>query len=382
VAVDAAVVAMLVAAAADLALLSSLLRGRSRPQSRALAALLGASAWWAVAYAVELGAANAEVGMAAGALKYAGIVAVPPTMLLFVSRVTGRDRFVHPRSIALLAVEPVVVLALLLAPWTAAWFRSVDADLWPGRDAITVGPLFWAHMAYSLAVLAVAVGVLVVALARVSARYRPQSAALLVALVPPFLANALFNFEVQPLAELDLTPIALAVSGTLLVPLLASFPLFHLVPVARSTVVDVIDDAVVVLDGDLVVVDVNPAARRLLGAGLVGRPSRAVLPDVPALHHDDDGGGAGGGGGATRTRREAAVIATPAGPRHVEVDVTTLRAQGERGGRVVLIRDVTERHLVEARLERLAHYDVLTGLPNRVLFYDRLKQSLALARRN
>ncbi len=36
----------------------------------------------------------------------------------------------------------------------------------------------------------------------------------------------------------------------------------------------------------------------------------------------------------------------------------------------------------QAELERLAHYDMLTGLPNRTLLYDRLGQALALARRN
>ena len=47
-----------------------------------------------------------------------------------------------------------------------------------------------------------------------------------------------------------------------------------------------------------------------------------------------------------------------------------------------IAEDVTSRKLAEEQLLSLAHYDVLTGLPNRVLFYDRLKQSLAQARRN
>ena len=62
-------------------------------------------------------------------------------------------------------------------------------------------------------------------------------------------------------------------------------------------------------------------------------------------------------------------------------------------GRVIGIvgvnRDISDyKRMEEAlrqnveRFENLAHYDALTGLPNRVLFYDRLKQSLAHARRN
>jgi diguanylate cyclase (GGDEF)-like protein len=46
------------------------------------------------------------------------------------------------------------------------------------------------------------------------------------------------------------------------------------------------------------------------------------------------------------------------------------------------IVDITERKMIEERLKRLALYDELTGLPNRSLFFDRLHQLLALAKRH
>ncbi len=45
-------------------------------------------------------------------------------------------------------------------------------------------------------------------------------------------------------------------------------------------------------------------------------------------------------------------------------------------------RDVTERKMTQARLYNLAHHDNLTGLPNRILFLDRLKQAMSLAHRH
>jgi diguanylate cyclase (GGDEF)-like protein/PAS domain S-box-containing protein len=47
-----------------------------------------------------------------------------------------------------------------------------------------------------------------------------------------------------------------------------------------------------------------------------------------------------------------------------------------------IAEDITERKVAEEQLLLLAHYDHLTGLPNRPLFYDRLKQSLAQGHRS
>ena len=48
---------------------------------------------------------------------------------------------------------------------------------------------------------------------------------------------------------------------------------------------------------------------------------------------------------------------------------------------VAVLRDVTERRRLQERLERLAHYDPLTTLPNRALFFDRLEGAVARAHR-
>ncbi len=42
----------------------------------------------------------------------------------------------------------------------------------------------------------------------------------------------------------------------------------------------------------------------------------------------------------------------------------------------VLISDITQQKEAEQQLFRMAHYDILTGLPNRRLFYDRLDQAM------
>jgi len=49
----------------------------------------------------------------------------------------------------------------------------------------------------------------------------------------------------------------------------------------------------------------------------------------------------------------------------------------ENGGAVVLLQDVTERRDAEARINQLARYDALTGLPNRNMLRSRMETVLA-----
>lgn len=76
-------------------------------------------------------------------------------------------------------------------------------------------------------------------------------------------------------------------------------------------------------------------------------------------------------------------IKVPSGELWFELSIA--RKDDQRNGTptfIVLSRDITERNSAKARIEQLAFSDMLTGLPNRRLFLDRLRQSMAVSDRS
>lgn len=68
-------------------------------------------------------------------------------------------------------------------------------------------------------------------------------------------------------------------------------------------------------------------------------------------------------------------------PFPMELSVTEIEL-GDAHFFTAMLRDVSEQKLALKRIEQLAHFDALTHLPNRSLFYDRLGQSITMAKRN
>jgi diguanylate cyclase (GGDEF)-like protein/PAS domain S-box-containing protein len=116
----------------------------------------------------------------------------------------------------------------------------------------------------------------------------------------------------------------------------------------------------------------NPAACQLLGAApeeLIGRPLADWVPPAPeaSVQQPFDVG-----------QRETQVQRPDGRGAPVELTVSEVRLTGALQYMATL-SDITERHAAQDRLRTLANFDSLTGLPNRVLFRERLGQAMARA---
>lgn len=156
-----------------------------------------------------------------------------------------------------------------------------------------------------------------------------------------------------------------------------------------------IGDGVICTDAHGQVTYLNPMAERLTGWQAFDAASRDVDDVCPLLPGDAEGAGQGAAEpGPTPMRRALAgqgVVGPTRGVVLQRVDGTRFDVEetasaimdrhGQVTGAVMVLRDVTERVTMAQRMERMAHYDALTDLPNRVLLLDRARHDMAQARR-
>lgn len=348
-------------------------RRRGSPGRNSLCVAMLATAVWSFAYALELSATSTGNRELWGALKYVGVTLLPPAWLVFALQYTGRSGKLSPRFLAALAVEPVVVLALLATPGARHLIRFYPPGPPQPIPTANAGTLYWPHVIYSNVLVLTGSAILLITVMRVSRLYWRQSITLLVAICLPLIGNAMTDFNAPPFQHLDPSPLATSVAAWVLVLGVLRYRLLDLRPIARTLVVETMRDAVLVADAHGHVVDLNPAALSLLGrrAGeLVGRPVASVLAEFAEPMGFPDPG--------VYDLQFNALH----GERDMELAVTTLQdARGATAGRLLVLRDVTDRRELERELRQLAYTDRLTGLPNRALFQDRLEQALVMAER-
>jgi len=343
------ILALLLSAALSAAVAVYTWPRRRNPGALALFAIMMAAVVWTVGYALQEAAVGVRWQFFWVRVEYLGIVPVPTLWLLFALDYTGRGR--RWRRLALwLAPVP---LATAIAIWTNPLHRFFWTDLGahPLGSFITLrltpGLGFWLHTGYSYVLLLAGTLLLLSALVRSPLAYRSQLIAALLGVAAPWLANALTIFGVFPVPHLDLTPFAFVLSGLCFGFGLLRLQLLDLVPVARDIAVERMTDSFIVLDPELRVIDLNPAARRLLAQSprsAFGRPLVELLPAVDGVLARSDA--------APLTDQIALQLGSSLCHYDVELQSTVSSGRAQPGFLLVM-HDVTNRHRTEVHLRQL-----------------------------
>ncbi|GAC1342280.1 MAG: hypothetical protein NVSMB27_00960 [Ktedonobacteraceae bacterium] len=323
-------------------------RRRSAPGATTFLVLLLAAAEYSLGYVLELGSPDLSTVIFWNNIEWLGVVLLPSAWLIFTLQYTGQTRWLTRRMIVLLAIVPLITLLLV---WTNNMHGLIRSSSALASDAPfaalvgTNGAWFWVFLVYTYTLLllgALLIGSFIRTLMRATSLYHGQAIALLVAVLAPWVANALSIFGPRPFALLDFTPLGFTITGLALAWSLFRYQMLDLAPVARNIVVESMSDAVIVMDLQHRITDLNPAAEHLLGrsrAEVVGQSSlqaaSAWSEYIQRFYH-------------APTAHEELVLTVDGTPRSFDLRISPLTdRRGVVNGRLVVLRDVSERKQAE-----------------------------------
>lgn len=145
-------------------------------------------------------------------------------------------------------------------------------------------------------------------------------------------------------------------------------------------------DAIVIIGQAEEIAYWNPAAENIFGFKAdeaLGQNLHHLI--APPRHHDDSRCGfehfsMSGEGALIGKTLEMTALRKNGEEFPIELSISAMRMEGKWQA-LGIIRDVTERKKTEEQIRQLAFYDALTNLPNRRMLIDRLRQTLAQAKR-
>jgi PAS domain S-box-containing protein len=330
---------------------------------------------WTLFNALEFDVIGLEYKVLFSKLEYFGIAGIPALWLMFSLYYSRLSRWLTRRNAILLWIVPLITIGLVLTnEWHGLiWPRVYLASTAPGANAIYEhGLWFWISAAVDYAFLFCATFLIVRTAVRSQQVMRWQAYMLAAASIIPWIANGIYLAGLSPVPGLDLTPIGFALTGLIVAWAVFGFGLFNLLPVAREAVFENMPDGVIVLDEQDRIADINTAGQNLLGwvdRKMIGQPFVALLAGWPRL---------------IEMFRDAIEIKTefqpdPDRPVFVEIHISPLRdARGNLAGRVIVVRDISQRKALEKTRDDLIHtmvHDLRNPLSSIVFSLDLIHQS-------
>ncbi len=320
---------------------------REAPAGRPLSLLSASLAWWALCNALDFASTTLEGHIFWSQVSYVGIQAAPVLFFLFALEYSGHGRWLNRAHRLLIWVIPVIILALAATNGShhMIWSRII---LSPGTNSTIAifehGPGYWLAIVWIYALLIAGSILLLQTGFHSRDLYRRQAASILVGVPLPWLANVLYLMPFNPIPGVDLTPILFVGSCGVLLYGFTKLKLVDLVPVARSTLIEMMPDMLLVIDERRRIVDTNPAACELLKRSrgeLIGMDVRAALQEYSYLAERC----------TCMIPGEVVIVDAARGRRFLDLEITPLKDVG-RGvtGHMLHVRDITTRKMAEREI--------------------------------
>ncbi|MFT3892964.1 MAG: histidine kinase N-terminal 7TM domain-containing protein [Anaerolineales bacterium] len=319
---------------------------------------------WALAYAMELASRDLSMQIFWGKVQYFGIVSVSVLFFLFAITYT-QSHILKSKWLWAIWVFPLICVALI---WTndlhhLVWATISQKDF--GSYVVASfghGPIFYLFVAYSYIMLVGGTILLIRHTTKVQPEFRTQIFFMLFGVMVNWVGNIVYVLGINPVPELDWTPLGLILSGIIYSIALFQFRLLDLVPVAGETVLESMDDVVIVLDDNERVVYLNHAFEYYFQTDLsklIGGTVSSVFepwPDLVRLCNQHN-----------TIRSETAINIPGRDTLFFDTRVSNVRLRkGQSMGRVLVLDDITVQKQAESRATLFYDARVKGDTPDRI----------------
>lgn len=307
---------------------------------------------WTVFFIFELAATNLDLKIVLANIEFLGIDSLPVYWLGLTLAYTGHYRRWRYFVQGLLLV-PVLNQIIIWTTHLHHLFRNKPyLDTTTASFSILANDYsYWYYcvqVPFVMLIFLSTTVLLVRALRYASGLLRTQILYILVSTILPLLINFLYVLGLSPIANVNLTTVAFTFSGSLVVWSLLRYRFLDFMPVARSAIMDTLPDAWLVLDQAGRVVDLNHVALDIIGSTkqkVLGQPATTLLAEKTELLKCLE---------QATTNSEQDISWQQAGQAvHYALQINILKPdRGEASGKLLLLRDITQRKEAAAELER------------------------------
>ncbi len=314
-------------------------------------------------------------------LQYSGIAFTGVTWLIFTLVATKQTKYLNHKTILLFSVIPAITFLLALTNeyhhliWENIEFSGIAVQAEHGK-------WFVVHIVYSWLLIGIAT-----VLATVQYfRYRKKRSEFIAIIIAPLLVTLTNVNRIMgwvDMGELDTVSIAFTFSVVMFSWVVIKNNYLYMAPVALRAMVKNMQDAIIILDDELFIVDMNPAAEKLFAVkntDIIARHISELFADNKICREVIE-----------HSATELTINETKLQALTTRYPVRLSRADGV----LIVLRDITTlkntQHMLEQaqkellaaneELKILANTDALTGLANRRYFLEMLKLEMARVER-
>ncbi|HEC86521.1 MAG TPA: PAS domain S-box protein [Thermoplasmatales archaeon] len=316
---------------------------------------------WAAAFMFEMIVSSENLMMLFAKIQYIGVSFVPVAWFSFCSIYAGKfDNIVRGRLFYLLTIIPILTIILVFTNESHGliWSKIDFSNIGVFKMLTPIhGTWFWIHTTYSYLLIATGSLLIIWKSLSISSTHIKRSILLISAVVLPWVANMVYLLK---MTGFDYTVLTSVASISLLFLGVYGYKLVNVIPIARNIVIEGLDDAVVVLDENYRVVDMNPSAERLLEVSTdkaIGLGASQVFdrcPEIIRLYK------------SKKSEKRSICIKEKNGVnKYYAVKASPLYDKSKRVlGKLIVIRDITEikqtENELKEKIEELERYKKVT----------------------